>query len=184
MAIGRLTPIDQVAVTTGFPGALSSDDQDARMDALLWSGQTSAAQRQLPLVSPAKRALFEARLAFRTNAPNASDLSAATMETYRGDAGYVADRAVWLRNSGASPSARAWLARPRALTTRPGNAGEWYEILVTNARGAANDGQWQVAYDIARQIDDAYPAGANISAKSYAERDEYTNLAWLGGRRR
>ncbi|MBD8471324.1 lytic transglycosylase domain-containing protein [Sphingomonas sp. CFBP 8765] len=178
---GGLTPIDQVAVTTGFPGALSSDDQDARMDALLWSGQTSAAQRQLPLVSPAKRALFEARLAFRTNAPNASDLSAATMETYRGDAGYVADRAVWLRNSGASPSARAWLARPRALTTRPGNAGEWYEILVTNARGAANDGQWQVAYDIARQIDDAYPAGANISAKSYAERDEYTNLAWLGG---
>ncbi len=178
---GGLTPIDQVAVTTGFPGALSPDDQDARMDALLWSGQTSAAQRQLPLVSPAKRALFEARLAFRTNAPNASDLSAATMETYRGDAGYVADRAVWLRNSGASPSARAWLARPRALTTRPGNAGEWYEILVTNARGAANDGQWQVAYDIARQIDDAYPAGANISAKSYAERDEYTNLAWLGG---
>ncbi|MEG8022722.1 lytic transglycosylase domain-containing protein [Sphingomonas aerolata] len=178
---GGLSSIDQVAVTTGFPGALSPDDQDARMDALLWSGQTSAAQRQILLVSPAKRALFEARLAFRTNAPNASDLSAATMETYRGDAGYVADRAVWLRNSGASPSARAWLARPRALTTRPGNAGEWYEILVTNARGAANDGQWQVAYDIARQIDDAYPAGANISAKSYAERDEYTNLAWLGG---
>ena len=178
---GGLSPIDQVAVTTGFPGALTPDDQDARMDALLWSGQTSAAQRQILLVSPARRPLFEARLAFRTNAPGASDLSAATMETYRSDAGYVADRAIWLRNSGASPSARAWLARPRALTARPGNPGEWYEILVTNARGAASDGQWQVAYDIARQIDDAYPAGANISAKSYAERDEYTNLAWLGG---
>ena len=178
---GGLSPIDQVAVTTGFPGALTPDDQDARMDALLWSGQTSAAQRQILMVSPARRPLFEARLAFRTNAPGASDLSAATMETYRSDAGYVADRAIWLRNSGASPSARAWLARPRALTARPGNPGEWYQILVTNARGAASDGQWQVAYDIARQIDDAYPAGANISAKSYAERDEYTNLAWLGG---
>lgn len=178
---GGLSAMDEVAVTTGFPGVLTVDDQDARMDALLWSGQTSAAQRQLALVSAARRPVFEARLAFRTNAPNASDISASTQELYRGDAGYVADRATWLRNSGASPSARAWLARPRTLTTRPGNAGEWYEVLVTAARGAANDGQWQVAYDIARQIDDAYPAGADIAAKSYAERDEYTNLAWIGG---
>ncbi len=178
---GGLSPTDEVMMTTGFAGALTTEDQDARMDALLWSGQTSAAQRQIMLVSPARRPLFEARLAFRTNAPNASDLSAATQETYRSDAGYVADRALWLRNAGASPTARAWLARPRSLTTRPGNPAKWYETLVTNARGAANDGQWQTAYDIARQIDDAYPAGANISAKSYAERDEYTNLAWLGG---
>jgi soluble lytic murein transglycosylase len=176
-----LSPSDEAAIVGGFPGALTLDDQDARMDALLWAGQTSAAQRQLAYVSPARRPVFAARLAFRTNAPNASDLSASTQELYRNDAGYVADRAIWLRNSGASPSARAWLARPRSLTTRPGNAGEWYEVLVTNARAAAADSQWQTAYDIARQIDDAYPTGADVSAKSYAERDEYTNLAWLGG---
>ncbi|MEX6874023.1 hypothetical protein AB2D09_34060, partial [Pseudomonas aeruginosa] len=81
-------------------------------------------------------------LAFRTNAPNASDISASTQTLYANDAGYVADRAQWLRNSGASPSARSWLARPRSLVTRPGNAAEWYEVLVTNANGAANDGQY------------------------------------------
>lgn len=176
-----LGPSDEAAVVGGFPGALTTEDQDARMDALLWAGQTAAAQRQLSLVSASRRPVFEARLAFRTNAPNASELSASTQELYRNDAGYVADRASWLRNAGASPSARAWLARPRSLTVRPGNAGEWYEVLATNARGAAADSQWQTAYDIARQIDDAYPAGADVSTKSYAERDEYTNLAWLGG---
>jgi soluble lytic murein transglycosylase len=148
----------------------------------LWAGQTSAAQRQLVWTSAARRPVFAARLAFRTNAPNASDISASTQGLYANDAGYVADRAQWLRNSGASPSARAWLARPRSLVTRPGSAAEWYEVLVTNANGAANDGQYQVAYDIARQIDDAYPFGTDVSTKSYAERDEYTNLAWLGGR--
>jgi soluble lytic murein transglycosylase len=176
-----LSPTDEAAVVGGFPGALTAEDQDARMDALLWAGQTAAAQRQLSLVSSSRRPVFEARLAFRTNAPNASDLSTSTQELYRTDAGYVADRAVWLRNSGAGPTARAWLARPRSLTTRPANAGEWYEVLATNARGAAADSQWQTAYDIARQLDDAYPAGTDISTKSYAERDEYTNLAWLGG---
>ncbi|MBC3942269.1 lytic transglycosylase domain-containing protein [Sphingomonas albertensis] len=177
-----LTPTDEAMVTSGFPGALTPDDQDARMDALLWAGQTGAAQRQIVWTSAARRPIFQARLAFRTNAPNASDISASTQSLYANDAGYVADRAQWLRNSGASPSARAWLARPRSLVTRPGNAAEWYEVLVTNANGAANDGQYQVAYDIARQIDDAYPVGTDVSTKSYAERDEYTNLAWLGGR--
>ncbi|RXD05632.1 lytic transglycosylase domain-containing protein [Sphingomonas sp. UV9] len=177
-----LTPTDEAMVTSAFPGALTPDDQDARMDALLWAGQTSAAQRQLVWTSAARRPIFAARLAFRTNAPTASDISASTQTLYANDAGYVADRAQWLRNSGASPSARAWLARPRSLTTRPGNPAEWYEVLVTNAQAAANDGQYQVAYDIARQIDDAYPYGTDVSTKSYAERDEYTNLAWLGGR--
>ena len=179
--MGSLAASDESLILTSFAGTLTSDDHDARMDALLWANATSAAAREIAFTSPAKRPVFEARLAFRTNAATAADLAMTTQDRFASDAGYVADRAIWLRNSGASPSARAWLARPRALATKPGNAGEWYEVLVTNAKGAANDGQAQVAYDIARQIDDAYPAGANVATKSYAERDEYTNLAWLGG---
>ncbi len=41
--------------------------------------------------------------------------------------------------------------------------------------------QWSTAYGIASQLDDAYPAGTDVSGRSYGERDEYTNLAWLAG---
>ena len=179
---GTLTSSDEAVLVTSFPGAIRPDDHDARMDALLWQGSTTAAARQLNYTSPARRGLFEARLAFRTGAQNASELAAANDAIGARDAGYIADKATWLRNSGASPSARSWLARTRpAGMTLPGNVEKFYEVLLTNARGAAADGQYQTAYDIARQIDDAYPPGTDVSKKPYGERDDYTSLAWLAG---
>ncbi|MFL0418129.1 lytic transglycosylase domain-containing protein [Sphingomonas sp. 179-I 2A4 NHS] len=179
---GTLTPSDEAVLVTSFPGAIRPDDHDARMDALLWQGSTTAAARQLGYTSPARRGLFEARLAFRTGAQNASELAAANDAIGARDAGYIADKATWLRNNGASPSARSWLARTRpAGMTLPGNVEKFYEVLLTNARAAAADGQYQTAYDIARQIDDAYPAGTDVSKKPYGERDDYTSLAWLAG---
>ncbi|QNE33282.1 lytic transglycosylase domain-containing protein [Sphingomonas sp. NBWT7] len=179
---GALSPGDEAALLTSFAGALRPEDHDARMDALLWQGSTGLAARQIVLTSPARRSLFEARLAFRTDAQSASALAAANDAIGGSDAGYVADKAVWLRNSGASPSARGWLARARASgMTKPGNVEEFYEVLLTNARGAAADNQHQTAYDIARQADDAYPAGTDVSKKPYGERDDYTSLVWLAG---
>lgn len=178
--LGSLSTTDESAVLAGFPGALSLDDQDARMDALLWQGALGTAQRQIVLTSPARRPAFEARLAFRTKASNAADLSASTQALYANDPGYVADRATWLRET-LSPTARSWLAQSRNLATRPGNVEKWYEVLLVNARGAAADGNWQQAYDIARQVDDAYAPGTDVSKKPYGERDDYTSLVWLAG---
>ncbi|WP_375287923.1 lytic transglycosylase domain-containing protein [Sphingomonas sp.] len=178
---GTLSSTEESTVLTQFAGALSPTDHDVRLDMLLWQGNTGQAQRLLPLVSPARRPLFEARIAFRTRAPNASDLAATTDAIGARDAGYVADKATWLRNMGASPSARSWLARTRNGMTRPGDVEEFYEVLLTNARAAASDRQWQTAYDIARQVDDALPAGADVSKMPYGERDDYTSLVWLAG---
>lgn len=179
---GSLTPTDEATILTSFANALRPDDHDARMDALLWQGATSAAARQIALTSPGRRALFEARLAFRTNAEAASTLAAASDAAGASDAGYIADKATWLRNNGASASARSWLARTRASgMARPGNVEEFYEVLLTNARAASSDNQHQLAYDIARQVDDAYPAGTDVSKKPYGERDDYTSLVWLAG---
>ncbi len=178
---GTLSSTEESTVLTQFAGALSPTDHDVRLDMLLWQGNTGQAQRLLPLVSPARRPLFEARIAFRTRAPNASDLAATTDAIGARDAGYVADKATWLRNMGASPSARSWLARTRDGMTRPGDVEEFYEVLLTNARAAASDRQWQTAYDIARQVDDALPAGADVSKMPYGERDDYTSLVWLAG---
>ncbi|MFK3891428.1 lytic transglycosylase domain-containing protein [Sphingomonas sp. NPDC079357] len=178
---GNLSPQDESTVLTQFASALSPADHDARTDALLWQGATGSAQRMLVYTSEAARPLFTARLAFRSNAENASALAASYDAIGARDAGYIADKAIWLRNSGASPSARGWLARTRSGMTRPGNVEKFYEALLVNARAAAADGQWQTAYDIARQIDDAYPAGTDVSIKPYGERDDYTSLAWLAG---
>ncbi|GAA0315615.1 transglycosylase SLT domain-containing protein [Sphingomonas oligophenolica] len=178
---GTLSPSDETRMIGNFSSALTLADHDARMDMLLWQGSIQSAQRQLALVSPSKRPLFEARLAFRTNAANAADLAAATEAMGAGDAGYLADRATWFRNNGATPSARSLLARRQALTSRPGDVEDWFEVLLTNARGAAADAQYSTAFDIARQVDDAYPAGTDVSGQPFGERDNYTSLMWLAG---
>ena len=57
------------------------------------------------------------------------------------------------------------------------------ETMVVLARGAVNDRQWSLAYQIASQVDDLFPAGTDVSRRSYGERDEYTNLTWIAGHR-
>ncbi len=178
---GSMTSADESTILGQFPGALTPADYDTRMDALLWQNGTAQAQRLLPYTSPSRRPVFEARLAFRTRAASASDLAAANDGAGLSDAGYIADKGMWLRNLGASPSARSWLARTRGSITRPGNVEKFYEALLTNARAAAADHQWQTAYDIARQVDDAYPPATDVSQKPYGERDDYTSLVWLAG---
>lgn len=178
---GVLLPQDESFLLTSFPGVLTPADQDARMDALLWAGQTNAAARQIALVSPAAQPLFAARLSLRSNAPDAALVAGNTAGLYASDPGYIADRARWLRNSGAAGTARSFLAQPRTLATRPADVDAWYDVLLATARDAAANGEWQSAYDIARQVDDAYPAGTDVSLRPYGERDAYTDLVWLAG---
>ncbi|MDP9415484.1 MAG: lytic transglycosylase domain-containing protein, partial [Pseudomonadota bacterium] len=52
-------------------------------------------------------------------------------------------------------------------------------VLLAAARGAAADREWLTAYQIASQLDDAYPTGTVMADRPLAERDDYTTLAWL-----
>ncbi|MES2095450.1 MAG: lytic transglycosylase domain-containing protein [Pseudomonadota bacterium] len=176
-AMGTLTPADEAMVLASWPDALTAADHDARMDQLLWQGSIAQAQRQIALTSPARRPLFQARLDLRTNAPGAgaSDLIGA------GDAGYLADKAVWLTTAGAAGSARSLLARPHNFVTRPADAYRWFDLLLRNARAAIAAGDYSTAYAIASQVDDAYAPGTDVSARPLGERDTYTNLTLLAG---
>ncbi|WP_343519906.1 lytic transglycosylase domain-containing protein [Sphingomonas sp.] len=178
---GALRPADESAILSGFPGALTAADHDARMDALLWQDSRTAAARQVTFTSPQNRALFEARLAMQSNWPDAAARASAVEAVGARDPGFIADRAMWFRNNGASGSARSLLARPRSLATLPGNVEEWYEVLLVNARAAESDGQYSVAYAIASQVDDALPPGADVAAMGLGIRDDYTSLVWLAG---
>ena len=178
---GSLSTLDETRMLSGFGGTFTAADQDERMDRLLWAGATAAAQRQLPLVSPGKRALFDARLALRARTPDAVIKADAVDASARTDAGYLADKALWLRAQGQAFAARQLLAAPRRLTTRPSEPEKWFETLLLFAREAQNDGQYQVAYDIARQVDDALAPGTDIRDQALGVRDDYTSVVWRAG---
>jgi len=178
---GSLSTIDEAKLMTGFAGVFTQADHDARMDMLLWQGATASAARQILLTSPARRPVFAARLAMRTDSPDAAQQIAATEALAGGEPGFLADRARWLRNAGAWPSARALLGNPHAFASQPANVEQWYEVLFDAAKGAAADGNLLLAYNIAHQVDDAYPPGTDVGLRPYGERDDYTNLTWLAG---
>ena len=178
---GTLSSDDEAALLGQFAAALTLDDQDRRMDVLLWQGALSSAARQLALTSSARRDAFAARLAFRSNAPEAAALATLASPARDADAGYVADKATWYKLNGASGTARTLLANRPLLAVRPGNVEKWYELLLDTAKGAAAEGQYDLAFRIAARVDDAYPLGTEIAAQSYGERDDYTSLVWFAG---
>lgn len=178
---GTMRASDESKLTSAFLSALTPADHDARADMLLWKGATSSAQRQLGFVTPSKRSIFEARIAFRAKAADAALKGANAMEVGRSDPGYIADRARWLRDTGQSPAMRSYLAQRPRLTSYPGDAEAWYEVLLMAARGASADGQHSLAYQIASQVDDAFPSTTVIAELPLGERDDYTSLTWLAG---
>ncbi len=182
---GTLDEVETSRALSFFPGALTLADHDARMDRLLWSGATGAASRQLAFVSPERRAVFSARLAMRNSAVDAAlqanAVEAANPALTRTDAGYITDKATWLRKANRTGEARALLAAPRSLASPPTDAEEWLETLLTNARAADSAGDKLTAYNIARQLSDTFPAGTVIRETPLSVRDDYTSLAWLAG---
>lgn len=177
---GVLPAADEARILGQFGPQLTSADHDARLEALLGNGDTQSAARTLPLASAQRQALYATRLALQTRASDAASRLAA-LGPVGGDPGLLIDRAKWLRSTGQSLAARQLMAQPHRLARPPANAEKWFETMLTLARGAANDAQWPTAYQIASQLEDAYPAGTDVSARPYGERDEYTNLAWLAG---
>jgi soluble lytic murein transglycosylase len=178
---GVLPAADETRLLAQFGSALGPGDHDRRMDVLLANGDRQSAQRTLPYVSSARRAYFETRLALQNRSSDAASRLLALGPSYTADAGLLMDRANWLRNTNQSLAARQILAQRPRLSQPPVNAESWFETLLTMARAAATDNQWTIAYDIASKLDDAYPAGTDVSARPYGERDAYTSLAWIAG---
>lgn len=178
---GLLRARDESRILSAFLPALTPADHDARMDRLLWQNALAAAGRQLALVSPDRRPIFDARIAYRTRAADADARGSAVLAVARADPGFIADRATWLRNTGQSAAMRDWLANRPALESAPADAEAWLEVLLAGARGAIADGQYALAWRIASRVDDAFPAGTDITAQPLGERDDYTTLTWTAG---
>ncbi|WP_246332053.1 lytic transglycosylase domain-containing protein [Sphingomonas chungangi] len=180
-ASGQLNLVDEGRLTAAFGSALTQDDQDKRMEALLWARNTGAAQRQLALVSPARQALYGTRLAYQLRSPDAAQRAAALGTTANNDAGYLIDRSTWLRMTGQEGVARYEMAQPHRLDAPAYDGRRFMEQQLSFAKGAANDGNWAQAFGIASQLTDIYPLGADLRALPFNQRDPYTSLAWLAG---
>lgn len=178
---GALSDADRLQLTIRFAGDLDAASHDARMDRLLWLRSTAPATTQLSLTSGTRRSLFAARLAMQTRAPDVDFHVANTQGTGPADAGWLLDRANLYRANGQEDAARALMARPRTLAAPPLDPVRWLDALWFYAQGAAAAGSSQTAYDIARQLSDAYPAGTVVRDRPLAERDDYTNLAFMAG---
>jgi soluble lytic murein transglycosylase len=178
---GVLLRPDEDLLLGQFGGALSPRDHEIRLETLLDNRDAYSAQRTLGMVSSPRRALYEARIALQTKAPDAGSRVAMLGTTGDSDAGVLMDRAMWLRDTGQSLAARQLLAQRRTLASRPQNTEKWLETLLLMARGAAADRNWTTAYQIASQADEAFPSGTNIMEQSAGVRDEYTSLTWLAG---
>ncbi len=179
--MGPMNAQDESQLLTMLSRILTRQDHDARIDALLWKGSYSAASGLLSYASPEKQPLFRSRIAVLSKSADASQLIGQTGNAALTDPGLVTDRATMLRRSGATQAARQLLANRPSLAFPPFDAEEWYETLLTNAKGAESDGQYQLAFAIASKIDDGLPSGTNISEEELGVRDDYTSLAWLAG---
>jgi len=164
-----------------FAGSFTAEDHLRHADAMLWKRSTDAAERVLAWVPPTRQAVIAARIAMQRKAPDAALKVAAADPVGVMDAGYLADKARWLGETGNERAARQLLATRPALGHTPQDVEAWYEALLARARAAANDGDWATAYAIASRVDDAYAPGTDVSLQPLGERDDYTSLTWLAG---
>jgi soluble lytic murein transglycosylase len=164
-----------------FGSQFTATDYDRRIDALLIGKKGSEAQRLMPWSSAARRPALAARLAMLTRAPDTEIQFAAAAPRLASDAGLLMDRIRYLRDAGSESGARQLAARPHNFIERPIDPERYYDLLVSLARGALADRQYTTAFNIARQVDDAFAPGADIALKSYALRDDYTSLTWIAG---
>ncbi|WP_309751259.1 lytic transglycosylase domain-containing protein, partial [Novosphingobium sp.] len=173
---GAMSDTAEAALFARIGPILTLDDHDARMDALLWSGSAAQAERQLVYTSPAKRAAYAARLAMAKGQDPAS-LAITSGPEASGDPGYVYNRSRFLRTRGQSSSAASLiLTRPR-FAVPPREPRKWVAELLAVARGV----DASTAVSIAASVDDMFASGTDVSRQSFAVRDDYTSLMWLGG---
>ena len=176
-----LSAYDEQSLFARFGSQMTSADHDKRVDALLFDKKTTDAYRMMPWTTPTRRGAFNARIAMLSRMPDAETRYAAVAGQVTADAGLMMARARYLRDSGYETAARQLFARSHNFTQRPTDPDKFLEMMELLAVGAMSDRQYQLAYDIGRQVDDAFAPGADISLKSYGVRDKYTTLTWTAG---
>ncbi|HEX8841817.1 MAG TPA: lytic transglycosylase domain-containing protein [Sphingomicrobium sp.] len=176
-----LSGTDEQSIWARYGGAFTTADHDRRIDSLLFAKKVDDAARFYSMATPARQASFAARIGMQRNSPDAESLYQAVIGTVTSDAGLMMDRARYLRDRGYEQAARDLAARQHDFVYRPADPQRFYDMLWLLASGAAQDRQWDTAFNIARHLSDALPEGQTIAQQPIGARDDYTSLVWLAG---
>ena len=141
-------PLDEKGFLARHAAELRPEDNAKRADRLLWDGQTAAAQRMLPLLSPDWRTLAEARLALAAQSPKADALAARIPAQLRSDSGLVFEQLRSRRKKDMIDAAvQILLAQPGDLV-RPT---AWWAERQAVARRVLAGGNAELAYRLVEQ---------------------------------
>ena len=149
-------------------GDLLRPHHAARLDAMLWRGSTSNARAMLPLVNEDWRALAEARIALREDAPGVDTLIEAVPAALSSDAGLAFERFAWRVRKGRTDDAVALLQERSTSAEALGRPDVWARQRNDLVRRLMWDGQYKTAYDLA--------ANHHLT-----EGSSFADLEWLAG---
>jgi len=169
------------AIWSRFGSSFTADDHDRRVDALLFAKKPDDAARYYSLTTPTRRGAFAARIAMQRQSSDADSLYQPVIGQVSTDAGLMMDRARYLLARNYPQAARDLVGRDHAFIYQPADPERFFDMLLTLANDAAQDRQWNTAFNITRHLSDALPAGTDISQQPVGIRDNYTSLVWLGG---
>ena len=142
------SPADEKIFLARHSASIRPEDNQRRLDRLLWDGQQEAARRMLPLMSPDWRSLGETRLALASRAPNAEFLIANVPPQLRSDPGLIFDELRWRARKDMIDAA------VRILLSQPGDPvrpAAWWPERQAIARRVLSTGNAELAYRIAAQ---------------------------------
>jgi soluble lytic murein transglycosylase len=158
---GDFNAVDERSFLASHGAVIRPEDDESRLDRLLWDGKTDAARRMLSRVPSDYRALAEARLALALQVPAADMLVARVPVQLRSDPGLVYDELRWRRERDMSDAAVDIL---RANPGDPVDPDAWWHEREIIARRLLASGNADLAYQIAEQH-------GLLDGKAYADAD-------------
>ena len=145
---GDFGPLDERNFLARRSVSIRAEDNEQRLERLLWDGQYDAARRMLPLVPTDWRDLGEARLALAALAPDAEALVARVPVKLRADPGLIYEELRWrTRRDMVGAAVRILLSQPGDLV-RPA---AWWAERQTIARRVLATGDAALAYRLVEQ---------------------------------
>jgi soluble lytic murein transglycosylase len=149
--------------------SFSADDHAARVDILLWREQRTAARALLPLVSPADRALANARIALQSRQRRGLQAAVDAVPSSRRDAaGLLYDRAQYIRRSGRPEDAMPVAARIDAREAPAVARDDIYRERRLYVPRALRAGNQRLAYNL-------------VSNHGLTSGEEFADAEWLSG---
>jgi len=132
-----------------FRKLLTVEDNEARLDRLLWQGKTSAASRQARRLPEGLRYLAEARIALRQLSGGVDAAIARVPANLQDDPGLIYERVRWRRRKGRDDEAADLLLQDKI---DPGDwPSTWWRERGDLARTALEEGKITIAYRLAAE---------------------------------